>query len=255
MLAGDLGDVLKQLVGIKWRRIATGVSKVAEGVVRKIDTRKHILRAAALQRCGQAERCEVESVRRADVAFNKAIPVEARIDEQRGRDGVDVVEQHAPIDAAQEVARDDVVVAIATVLNAIVLPHVEEELVAVRNVVVDAADVAGEVVAANGVIKAVVLSDCRTGGVRRRQVVEDRGRNRADAIARDDVVREGLASDDAVVQHAGRRVVNCDALRRECAEITPALGFRRNRRERRLGLTLLDAFVGEEEKQLVLAVD
>ena len=97
------------------------------------------------------------------------------------------------------------------------------------------------------VVDLVVRLPGRRGDVRRRQVRENRLRDRADAIGRDDVVRKRRAA--GAVGVARQRIVD---LRRRRAEVAEAIRRRRNDGARRPAGVVADVLVVAEEEQLVV---
>ena len=138
--------------------VRSPASVAAIGHLVEIDDRHHEPLRRRREVSWEAELGEVVTGAGLVVGFGEARPVEARVQHDSGREGVYVVHHGAPVNAVQQVAGGDVVVQVVAVFHAVVVPEVVEELVAVADVVVEAAEFAVEYVAADGVGQIVLVA-------------------------------------------------------------------------------------------------
>ena len=222
----DLSRADEDLEAVERRRITAAVADVGELV--EVDGRHHRAGGSRLHGRREAGVRQVEPDARTAVALHKPRPVQPRIQHHSRRERIDVVERGAPVRARQEVAGGDVVEEVAAVLQAIVVPHAEEQLVDVAHVVVDPAEEGLEIVGP-GRGREEVVHGARL--VRQRNVLQQILRDRVEPVGRDDVARERRAAHARALLHARQRIIQLvrRARRQQRREVAVAHVLRRHR--------------------------
>ena len=192
-----------------------------------------------------------------DVRLLEALPASAHVEQRARRHRVDVVVGDAVVGPEEEIAvRDDPVdLAVDGVagLAAIVARVTHEQLLLVGQPVIDARRRRVERVVAGIDVEEVVPPLIVRRLIRQRIELQRGGRNRVDAICRDDVPGKRLPHDAGADLGGGGRIVDDGPLRQQRREVAVAHRLRRHRLRQRLGERVVEPLHRFEEEGAVRA--